>query len=131
MSFDVFVQRFVAGWSDTLDPAAVLAALEGGECSVSGGTTEGFSRIETTDGGADVYGISVGSQALMVNHIDGAQAWEAVWEVAHAIGAVVLSVGAPPIVTRDIHLEDLPPELRHECVVVADSAKFMQTATGA
>lgn len=77
-----------------------------------------------------MYGISEGSQALMVNHIEGAQAWEAVWEVAHALGAVVLAVGAPPIVTRDVELEDLPPELRHECLVVTDSARLVQTATG-
>jgi hypothetical protein len=130
MSFDVFVQRFEAGESATLDPTVALAALQDGECSVSGATEDGFSRVETTDGGADVYGISMGSQALMVNHIEGAQAWEAVWEIAHALGATVLPVGAPPIVTRDIDLEHLPPELRHECVVVTNSAKFMQTATG-
>lgn len=130
MSFDVFVQLFEAGESATLDPAVALAALQDSGCTVSGATAEEFSRIETTDGGADVYGISVGSQALMVNHIEGAQAWEAVWKGAHALEAIVLPVGAPPIVTRDIDLDGLPPELRHQCVVVTDSAKLMQTATG-
>lgn len=129
MSFDVFVQRFESGESATLDPAVALAALQDSGSSVSGGTADGFSRIETTDGGADMYGISVGSQALMVSHIEGAQAWEAVWHLAHALEGIVLPVGATPIVTRNIDLDGLPPELRHECVVVTDSAKFMQTAT--
>lgn len=129
MSFDVFIQRFEAGQPATLDPAVALAALRDGGHSVPGTTAEGFMRLQTTDGGADVYGMSVGSQALMVNHIEGTHAWQAVWRVAHVLEAVVLPVGASPIVTRDVDLEDLPPELRHECVVVTDSARLVQTAT--
>lgn len=129
MSFDIFIQRFETGEPVLLDHAAVLTALAQARTEPPPVPDNGYVRLETIDGGADIYGLSPSTSSLMLNHIDGMIAWETIWNIAHATDAAILSVGGPAIVTQETRLDHLPPELRKDAVRVDNAGLLMRAAT--
>ena len=104
MSVDIFLQDFSAEPADrsaTIGP--ILAALLD-----SSGT-----RITTSDGAADVYGL-VDSPVigLMFNHVDGDAAWDVIYEIALAAKWVVMPVGCAVCVPSEELADSIPEELR-------------------
>ncbi len=82
MSFDVFVQCFESGEPVPLDRVAVLTALKQASSGEPPAPDNGHLRLETSDGGSDIYGLHPGTTSLMLNHIDGLIAWETIWNIA-------------------------------------------------
>lgn len=126
MSFDVFVQRFENGEPRPLDYDRVLAIFARQSTSPLRTPSDGFLKLETDDGGADVYGLSPGTEGLMFNHIAGLVAWQAIWKVANELNAVILPVGAATMVTSTSAIEHLPTPLRQETMVITEANALHQ-----
>ncbi len=123
MSFDVFLQAFRDGDAATADGAAAFAILEPRIADRG----DAWARIRTADGGADLYGIDDPSTSLMVNHADGDQIWEVVYDLAFAGGYAVMPVGCPTCVTNDEVRRHLPRGIAESAIVVGAGAEI-QTA---
>jgi hypothetical protein len=128
VSFDIFFQAFAHGDPVDADEPAATAVLVPW---VSGEEPDyKFVRVETSDGGADVYGYGT-ANSLMINHAAGRAIWDLMFDVAKAGGYVVLPVGCPTCVTRPEQVDDLPEELRADVVVVHsgdDLLRVVETA---
>lgn len=75
-------------------------------------------QLQTSDGGADLYGDPGGDQWLMLNHIEGDEMWSVIHELAASGPNAVLPIGAPTFVAG---LEDgaaVAPELPRPVVAV-------------
>ncbi|MCP5070047.1 MAG: hypothetical protein GY946_26050 [bacterium] len=129
MSFDVFIQRFESGEPVPLDPAAVLTALAQARTEPPPVPDNGYLRLKTADGGADIYDLSPSTSSLMLDHIDGMTTWETIWNIAHATNAAILTAGGPAIVTKETRVDHLPPELRKDAVRVDNAGLLMRAAT--
>ena len=127
MSFDVFLQGFRSGESTPGDPQAVHAAID--PLVVAQG--EGWVRIVTADGEADVYGMDDTAGGLMVNHISGVAVWEVVFQVAASARFAVLPVGCSTCVPAAAMVADLPPELADGANVVTSGADILAVVRGA
>lgn len=121
MSFDVFLQGFRSGESTPGDSEAVHEVID--PLVVAQG--EGWVRIGTTDGEADVYGMDDPASGLMVNHISGAAAWEVVFQVALSARLAVIPVGCSTCVPAAEMAADLPPELAEGATVVTSGADIL------
>ena len=104
LSYDVFLQAFRHGDAATTDGAAAFAILE----PRISDRDEGWARVRTADGGADVYGIDDPSTGLMVNHAEGHRIWDVVHDLALAVGYAVMPVGCPTCVASDDVRKHLP-----------------------
>ena len=122
MSFDVFLQAFKGGDAADGDGDAVLDVLA--PWIVEHG--DGWVRIATSDGGADVYGIDTPASGVMCRRIEGRAAWDVVLDVARAAGFVVMPVGCGTVVTDDAQRAELPDDLP-EPVVTATSGLDLLT----
>jgi hypothetical protein len=104
MSSDIFLQDFSAELPDRsakVDP--ILTALLD-----SSGT-----RITTSDGEADVYGLADSPMnGLMFNHVEGDAAWDVIYEIALAAKWVVMPVGCAVCVPSEEIVDSIPEELR-------------------
>lgn len=128
MSFDIIFQAFADGEAIDANESAASAVL-------SSWVTERepqhqFVRIETPDGGADVYGFGT-PDGLMINHASGRAVWDVMFAVAVACGYSVLPPGCPTCVTAAGQRAHLPTALQDESVVVesgADLLRVVETA---
>src|SRR3954466_5734477 len=119
MSFDIHLQRFASG--DAGRGGGDVAALTLSPL-LEAPPVDGFARLSTGDGSADVYGI--GSDHLMIGNASGHEVFDVIVAVAAAAEYVVMPVGCPTCLVDAAMTADLPPELRTEgeVVVVASGA---------
>lgn len=119
MSFDVFVQAFDSGGAGEAEADQVRAALAPHVTTHDESTS--FVRLETGDGGADLYGYDRLESGFMVNHIGGAQAWDVIVGAAAASRLVIMPVGCPIALTDRATVADLPAELRRTPLALVSS----------
>jgi hypothetical protein len=117
VSFDIFLQGFVGGGGAPGDRAAAIAIVTP---LLADPVSDGFGRIVTADGEADIYGLGDNDQGLMINHANGRQIWQLIVDVARAAGYAVLPVGCPVCVVDEVMIAHLPDELRQDAVLVHD-----------
>jgi hypothetical protein len=125
MSFDIFLQSFKDGEATQGNPEAARLALEP---YLAGALEEGYARIRTADGEADVYG--VGSDSLMFNHAGGESIWQVMVDVARAAEWVIMPVGFPVCVMREDMISELPAELQDAALVISSGADLRDAIAG-
>ena len=128
MSFDIFLQGFVDGEAAPGDRASAIAIVTP---LLAGPVSDGFGRIVTVDGEADIYGLGDSDQGLMINHVSGRQIWQLIIDVARAAGYAVLPVGGPVCVVDEVMIGHLPDELRHHAVLVRDGGDLERAVVNA
>jgi hypothetical protein len=114
VSFDIFLQAFRAGDATVGDGEAALELLE----PLIVQRENGWARIATADGEADVYGIDDAATGLVFNHVSGVVAYALLFDIARRAGFVVMPVGCPTCVLDYAMQDDLPPEVAVDVVVV-------------
>ena len=87
---------------------------------LAGAVSDGFGRIVTADGEADLYGLGEDDHGLMINHASGREIWQLIVDVARSGGYAVLPVGCPVCVVDEVMIGHLPDELRQDAVLVHD-----------
>jgi len=127
VSFDIFLQSFAGGEAAPGDPVAARRVLDPYLAAPPDGN--GYAKVRTDDGEADVYG--VGSDSLMINHASGTLIWQVVVDVAEAGGYVILPIGVPACLVREEMTGDLPGELRDGAVVVRSGAELLDAVARA
>ena len=126
MSFDIFLQAFAGGQAAAGHPDEAFRTLEP---HLDGSPADGFARLITPDGDADVFGI--GTTGLMINHASGESVWQIVVDVAAAGDYAIMPVGTPVCIVREDMKDDLPEALRIDAVVVSSGADVMKVVTDA
>ena len=126
VAFDLFLQAFREGDAAEADVEEILSVV--GPCIRR--RDEWCVHIETSDGGADVYGLDTTVQSLMINHASGRDVWNLVYELAQSAGLAVMPVGCPTCVTDKDALEQLPPELASSAVVVSSGEELLLVIQG-
>lgn len=124
----MFLQRFENGEAAPADGAAIIDALAR---SATGPVTAKSSVITTTDGEADVYGLTTAADGLMFNHASGSAIWEVIVATAMAADLAILAPGIPACVTREKLLRDLPEALRGDARVVGSGRDLLDVIRGA
>jgi hypothetical protein len=105
VSFDIFFQRFENGEAAPADRGAVRTVL--GPLIEEHG--DGWARIRTSDGEADVYGIdNPASGSLMINRASGREVWAIMFGLGRAADFAVMPVGCGTFVFSDDAVSDLP-----------------------
>jgi hypothetical protein len=104
VSFDIFFQRFEGGEAADADESAVLGVLE----PLIEERGDGWARIGTADGDADVYGINDPASGLMVNHASSREIWNVLFELGRTAGFAVMPVGCGTFVFSEDALSALP-----------------------
>jgi hypothetical protein len=117
VSFDIFFQRFENGEAARGDASVALAVLE----PLVRERAEGWARIVTADGEADVY-MSDPASGLMVNHASGRDVWDVMFELARATGFVVMPIGCGTCVVDESSKADLPDGVPEPIVLIASGA---------
>lgn len=123
VSFDIFLQAFEAGRDASGDANAVTRVLSP---YFEQPPDNGFVRLVTSDGEADVYGIGEPSASLMFNHVSGKHAWDLMFEVARSAGLVIMPVGCPTLVCRPEQEQDLPEAFRDAVRLVTSGADILR-----
>ena len=126
MSFDVYFQRSVSWHLSPVDMEAVRAALDP---FLEWEEHSGFAKLATSDGEADVYGLT-GEDGFMVNHASGSSVWGVLVDVSIATDLVIMPVGCPICLTSSEQLGELPAELRTDTVVIESGDDLLRTITG-
>jgi hypothetical protein len=121
VSFDVVLQGFRSGVAADGDGDAALAVL----APLMSGQADSWTRIATSDGGADVHGLTDPASGLMFNHIDGRSAWDVVYDVAQAAGFAVMPVGCGTLLTDERMRDDLPGGIPKPIVVITSGADLL------
>jgi hypothetical protein len=114
MSVDIFLQGFVDGNATDGDGAASMAIITP---FLARPPSDGFARLVTGDGGADIYGLDRNAKGLMVNHATGNQIWHVIVDIARAARYVILPVGCPVCLVDEEFRSQLPDELQCNVVV--------------
>ena len=117
MSFDIFFQRFDGSEADAHAVMAVLDPLV-----VERG--DGWLRIATSDGQADVYGGNSGTD-FMVNHSSGREVWDVMYRLAAAGRFVVLPVGCGTCVLDESMADGLPAHVPQPVATVRSGADLL------
>jgi hypothetical protein len=104
VSFDIFLQRFEGGEAARADEIAVLGVL----APLIEERGDGWARLCTSDGEADVYGIDDPASGLMVNHASDREIWNVLFELCRAAGFAVMPIGCGTFVVSQVGLSDLP-----------------------
>ena len=89
----------------------------------------GATVVTTRDGGADIYGPPDPDSWLMVNHAEGSDVWELMYQMAAAGPYQVMPIGCETFVTAADHLGLVPDEAQRPIVLVACGAE-MQALVG-
>jgi hypothetical protein len=126
VSFDIVLQCFENGGAADADGPTIRAVLE----PLVTETAEGFARVETEDGGTDVYGLDHPEQGLMLNHAEGRRIWDVIVDVARAGGLVIMPVGCPSCVVDPDLAGHLPPEAP-AARIVGSGAEVLAIVEGA
>ena len=126
MAFDIFLQAFRDGGAAEADVEVILSVV--GSCIRR--RDEWCTRIETSDGGADIYGLDTSVQSLMINHASGTAVWDLIYDLAQSAGLAVMPVGCPTCVTDNHALSDLPPELASSAIIVSSADELLLVVGG-
>jgi hypothetical protein len=120
VSFDIFLVRFDAGGSIGFDAPPILALLEPAIVE----RDDGFARVRTADGEADVYGLdsTVSLDSLMVNHASGGAIWDLLVEVARAGHLTIIPGGCATAILDEVQRADLPDGVPEPVEVIASGA---------
>ena len=125
MAFDIFLQAFRDGGAAEADVEVILSVVE--PCIRR--RDEWCVHIETSDGGADVYGLKANVQSLLINHASGRAVWDLIYELAQSAGLAVMPAGCPTCVTDEDAFNELPPELASSAVVVSSADELRLVVT--
>lgn len=117
MSFDIHLAPLQLG-SEAWNRSAVGGILEAHMSVAPPG------RLDTSDGGADVYGEVGPDSWLMANHVDGLAAWSVIHEIAALGPYVVMPVGCPSFVSRLAHGSAVPDDHPRPVIAVADGEEL-------
>jgi hypothetical protein len=120
VGFDIFLQGFAGGDACTAGSAAAERVLTP---FVLGEADEAFARLQTDDGGAEVYGL--GSDSLLVSRPTGQRVFGLLVEAASVAGWAIMPVGCATCVTDDAVIKELPDELRDDVVLVRSGDDLM------
>lgn len=126
VAFDIFLQAFRDGGTVEADVEVILSVVD--PCIRR--RDEACVHVETSDGGADVYGLETSVQSLLINHASGRAIWDLIYELAQAAGLAVMPVGCPTCVTDEEALDGLPPELATSAIVVASADELLLVVSG-
>jgi hypothetical protein len=118
MSFDTLLQPFVDGKPALADEVLIKASID----PLVVASDVGWVRLETTDGGAEVYGYDNLQSGFIINHAEGEAVWDLVVAIASSSRLAILPVGCPTCVGDPGLLADLPPDLADGAVVVASGS---------
>ncbi|AYY11688.1 hypothetical protein EF847_02045 [Actinobacteria bacterium YIM 96077] len=121
MNFDIFLQRFTGGDVAPTGRVATVTVLERYLADPPAG---GYTEIITRDGRADVYGLD--GDGLMINHAEGRDVFELMFQVSKAAGYVIMPVGSPTCVLDESMIPHLPEVLRHDAVVVSSGDDLLR-----
>jgi len=122
MSFDIFLRSFSAGESSSVDASAVKSVLDAHVAA----TDDGWARIQTTDGGAELFGYDTLEDGFMITHTVGSAIWDLLVTVASIQPLAITPVGCPTCVTDRSMLVDLPPEIAGGALVISTGAELLQ-----
>jgi hypothetical protein len=85
----------------------------------------GFARIETADGGADIYGLDT-THGLMVNHASGAAIWDLLVDVARAGHLTIMPMGCATCIVDEAARADLPEGFPGPVQVIQTGAALLR-----
>jgi hypothetical protein len=122
VSFDIFFQRFEGGKAAEADEAAVLDVLR----PLIREQDDGWARICTSDGDADVYGISDPASGLMVNDASGREIWNVLFELGRTAGFAVMPVGCGTFVFSEDALSHLPDGVPEPIEVLTSGGELLR-----
>jgi hypothetical protein len=122
VSFDVFLQRFEGGAAVDHDESAVVHVL--GPLIQERG--DGWARLGTSDGGADVYGIHDPTSGLMVNHASGHEIWNVLFKVGRAAGLAAMPLGRGTFVFSEDALSDLPDGVPEPITILTSGDELLR-----
>ena len=89
MAFDIFLQRFSAGESASANASEVRALLDAHVVALE----QGWARVETADGDANLYGYDDLERGFMVNHAAGNTIWDILVTAASVGPYVIMPTG--------------------------------------
>jgi hypothetical protein len=122
VSFDIFLRRFEGGEAARADEAAVLGVL----APLIEERGDGWARLCTTDGDADVYRMDDPASGLMVNHASGREIWNVLFELGRAAGFAVMPVGCGTFVISEVALSDLPDGVPEPIAVLTSGDELLR-----
>jgi len=125
VSFDVFLQHFDGGAAADADEAAVLDVLG----PLIEERSDGWARLCTSDGGADVYGIDDPPSGLMVNHASGREIWNVLFKVGRAAGFAAMPVGRGTFVFSEKALFDLPDGVPEPTAILTSGDELLRESS--
>ena len=126
MAFDIFLQAFRDGGAAEADVEVILSVVD--PCIRR--RDESCVHVETSDGGADVYGLETSVQSLLINHASGRAIWDLIYDLAQSAGLAVMPVGCPTCVTDEDVLIGLPPELAMSAIVISSADELRLVVSG-
>lgn len=121
VAFDIFLQAFRDGDAADTDVELILSVVD--PCIRR--RDQWCVRIETNDGGADVYGLDTSVRSLMISHASGREVWDLIYDMAQSAGMTVMPTGCPACVTDEDVLRDLPLELAASAIVVSSADELL------
>lgn len=122
MSFDTFLQDFSGRPLAAAGERAVRAVIEP-HIERAG---DGWVRLVTADGGADLYGYGDGRvEGFMVKHTAGREIWDLLHRVAAAAGFVVMPVGCGMLLPPGFDRQSLPEGVPDPVVEVRSGAEII------
>jgi hypothetical protein len=120
VGFDIFLQGFAGEDASMAGAASAERVLRP---YLLGEADEAFARLQTDDGGAEVYGL--GTDSLLVSRPSGQRVYELLVEVATIAGWAIMPVGCATCVTDEAMIRDLPAELSDDVVLVRSGDDLM------
>ena len=126
MAFDIFLQAFRDGGAVEADVEVILSVVD--PCIRR--RDESCVHVETSDGGADVYGLETSVQSLLINHASGRAIWDLIYELAQSAGMAVMPVGCATCVTDEDVLVGLPHELAMSAIIVSSADELRLAISG-
>jgi hypothetical protein len=127
MSLDIFLQGFRGGEAEPGNGDAAMKLIT----PLISERADGWARVVTNDGEADVFGIDQPSAGLMFNHVSGVAAWSLLFDVARVAGFTVMAVGCPSCVVSADMLRELPPELVADAIVISSGDDLLAAVENA
>lgn len=121
MSFDIVVQRFVAGEdAPALNGEGLRAFMAPHVVRAEFG-----ENIAYGDGGAELYGWETVETGFMITHAHGNDIWDLLVRAAKVGGFVIIPAGCPIALIDPGQAHELPGELRGDTQVVSSGAELI------
>ena len=123
MSSDLFLQDFVDPATDrSREVIGVLGPL----------LDEVHENVIAGDGSAAVFGVdSTPLTGLMINDVEGDDAWHAIYDTAVAAGWVIVTVGGPVCIVDEGQRSTVPEDAADAGVLLVGSGAELKAAAAA